>query len=478
MKENLSFYFESSEFKEILSKYKAMQEDNSQVYFDADQLTDIAEYFADCGMIKESNKAIEYGLEIHPNNTNLLIHKVRYIAYSGNTSKARKLLNSIEEQNDREVQFLKAELYLDECYLEEANQIFTELYEEENSMQCILDIYNIYTDHQKMEDAIKWLHLASKKNPENPTVNMLFGNYYSLHHEKEKALAYYNKSLDKEPYSIECWYNIAKCYFYSDNFEEAINALDYCLAIDPNDVPSLKLKGKFLVEMNNYEEGTKFLSKAEKLAKDGSTVRLILIECYISMKKYEEAITLCKKHREAKNADNFDIAQASAFEALAYAYLNKFDEAFKALEYGIKADSNLSSLYIAKGEIFLLQNKIIEAQNEFSYAEHIAFDKQENLYTILISCMKCGFYPMALQYFKKLEEQYPNENSTIYHLIAYCHYMEGNKEKMMEYIKKSIEESKYTFEELIAAPELANDEDFIKIFEEIIKEINNNPYLH
>lgn len=48
----------------------------------------------------------------------------------------------------------------------------------------------------------------------------------------------------------------------------------------------------------------------------------------------------------------------------------------------------------------------------------------------------------------------------------------------MEYIKKSIEESKYTFEELIAAPELANDEDFIKIFEEIIKEINNNPYLH
>lgn len=477
MKENLSFYFESPEFKETLEKYMAMEENDSQVYFDADQLTDIAEYFAKRGDLKESYQAINYGLKIHPDNINLILHKARCIILAGNYDKAWKILDSIEDQNDREVKFLKAELHLEEENLKAAKKILNELYEEENDTECILDIFNIYLDNCQEREALKWIKSAHKNNPEDIEIIKALAEFYYSNNKEKKAIEFFNKILDKDPYCADSWYKISQCYIMTDNIEEALNALDYCLAIEQDNVQALTTKGECLIELNNYEEGCKLLSKAEGLVEDGSQIRLLLIDCYMRMKKYPEAITMCRKHRLAEDTDDFDKAQVASFEALAYAYLKRFDEALEVIEFGIEADAHFSNLYIAKGEVYLLQNMIIEAQNEFNYAEHMAFDKQDILFTLVLACMRCGFDSMALKYFEKLEKDYPDTSQDIYYLIAHCYYKEGNKEEMIKYIKKGLEESEFTLEKIKAMPKFSGDEQFIILLEEIIKNLESNPSL-
>lgn len=46
MNNDLSSYFEDPEFKEALEKYEGMVKNHTPAYFDADELTDIAEYYA------------------------------------------------------------------------------------------------------------------------------------------------------------------------------------------------------------------------------------------------------------------------------------------------------------------------------------------------------------------------------------------------------------------------------------------------
>ena len=477
MKENLSFYFESPEFKETLEKYMAMEENDSQVYFDADQLTDIAEYFAKRVNLKKSYQAINYGLKIHPGNINLMLHKARYTLLAGNCKKAWKILDSIEDQNDREVKFLKAELYFEENNIEAAKKILNELYEEENDTECILDIFNIYLDNCQEREALKWIKSAHKNNPEDVEIAKALAEFYYSNDKSKQAIEYFNKVLDKEPYNADSWYKLGQCYIATDNIEEALNAFDYCLAIEQDNVLALTTKGECLIELNNYEEGCKLLSKAEDLIEDGSQIRLLLIDCYMRMKKYPEAIAMCRKHRLAKDTDDFDKAQVASFEALAYAYLGRFDEALEVIEYGIEADAHFSNLYIAKGEVYLLQNMIIEAQKEFSYAEHMAFDKEDVLLTLVLACIRCGFDSMALKYFVRLEEEYPDACADIYYLIAHCHYKEGNKEEMIKCIRKGYEESEFTLDVIKAMPKFSGDEQFIMLLEEIIKNLENNPSL-
>ena len=46
MNYDMSSYFEDPEFKEALAKYEGMVESHTPAYFEADELIDIAEYYA------------------------------------------------------------------------------------------------------------------------------------------------------------------------------------------------------------------------------------------------------------------------------------------------------------------------------------------------------------------------------------------------------------------------------------------------
>ena len=68
MNYDMSSYFEDPEFKEALAKYEGMVESHTPAYFEADELIDIAEYYASKGRHKDADKAIDLAIQLHPDN--------------------------------------------------------------------------------------------------------------------------------------------------------------------------------------------------------------------------------------------------------------------------------------------------------------------------------------------------------------------------------------------------------------------------
>ena len=66
MNYDMSSYFEDPEFKEALAKYEGMVENHTPAYFDADELTDIAEYYASKGRQIEAEAAIDFAYNCIP----------------------------------------------------------------------------------------------------------------------------------------------------------------------------------------------------------------------------------------------------------------------------------------------------------------------------------------------------------------------------------------------------------------------------
>ena len=54
------------------ANYEEAKAENRQLYLDADQLADIADWYASERKFEEAQEAITYGLKIHPGNTALL----------------------------------------------------------------------------------------------------------------------------------------------------------------------------------------------------------------------------------------------------------------------------------------------------------------------------------------------------------------------------------------------------------------------
>ena len=164
MNNDLSSYFEDPEFKDLLSKYEGMVESHTPTYFDAEELTDIAEYYATKGEEGKAEEVIDFALRLHPNNTDALVFKSRSLYIKGKLSEAYQVMNLIEDTSDREVKFLQADLLMEEHRMEEAETIYQELAKSENEsfevLYMVLSKNSIMNKKIKIAKVLFWIGFA------------------------------------------------------------------------------------------------------------------------------------------------------------------------------------------------------------------------------------------------------------------------------------------------------------------------------
>ena len=247
MNNDLSSYFEDPEFKNILAKYEGMVNDHTSIYFDAEELTDIAEYYASQNREAEADKAIDFALMLHPSNTDALVFKARSLCIKGKLKEAYQVMNLIEDMSDREVKFLKADLMMEEGRMDEADEVYRELAETENeSIEVLMDIALSYMDANQKEMAHTWLEKLRTKGVDetnNQKFRDIWCDFCMTFNEPSKALKAYQITLDEHPYSISHWNGLAKCYLAQNEIEKAHEAIDFALAIDENNAEALEVKG-------------------------------------------------------------------------------------------------------------------------------------------------------------------------------------------------------------------------------------------
>ena len=161
MRNDLSSSFEHPKFKELLAKYENMVRENTSTYFESNELTQIAEYYASKNMIAESEQAIAYAFKLHPNDLDVMIYCCHNLIAKGKYDQAEKALELLPDQQDSEVLFLRATLWVEQGKIKAAEEIFTKMVEdeedEEERVETLLDIADVYMETNHKEHAYKWL---------------------------------------------------------------------------------------------------------------------------------------------------------------------------------------------------------------------------------------------------------------------------------------------------------------------------------
>lgn len=63
------------ELQEMAEQYEAAKAENRTIYLDADDLADLADWYAVHHKYAMATEVVEYGLGIHPDNTALLVEQ-------------------------------------------------------------------------------------------------------------------------------------------------------------------------------------------------------------------------------------------------------------------------------------------------------------------------------------------------------------------------------------------------------------------
>ena len=66
-----------------------------------------------------------------------------------------------------------------------------------------------------------------------------------------------NEILDEDPYYAKAWYNLGIAYYEQEEYNDAIDAMNYALAIEVDFMDAVFWKGKSYASLGNHDEANR-----------------------------------------------------------------------------------------------------------------------------------------------------------------------------------------------------------------------------
>ena len=329
--EDLS-YFHEDEFKEKLALYEQMVKGGQSVYLEADELTDIAEYYLIQNKKQEATDCIQYALSLHPGSIDPLIFLARQKMFDGDTEGAKTISDCITDQHDREVVFFNAELLLREGKEGEACAYLEKMAEtdDEDPAMYAYDTAVLFLDYGYMEEAAQWGQKALDMEPENEKFLRFKADFLIASNRLQEAERLLDTLLDRNPYDLNAWNSLGEAYFVGGNYPKTLEAADFALAIDEHDAQAILLKANCLFQQQQYEAAHKTYTRYFEEYKANEIPYLFDGASLMAMGAHAEALGQLLNAEEI--AQGFSAEQQHIYANISEAY-SKLGNPEKALEY-------------------------------------------------------------------------------------------------------------------------------------------------
>lgn len=441
MKKTGDEYFDSEEFLEMLEEYENSVKTGMPVFMDADELSEIADYYQMTERYDEADEAISLALSLSPGAISPLTYKIHEALWNGEVEEAKQFLEQIEEKNDPDYVYDKAEIMLAEENMEEADRYLRKELKKvppEEYQDYVIDVANIYSDYDYPEKAMQWMARAKQEDtPEFKELmaRTLFG--LGKYQDSEKL---WGELIDTNPFSKHYWNALASTQYMSENYTASVESSEYAIAIDPEDPDGLISKANALLRLYNYEEALKYFERYCKQIPDDEYALMNEGACLVNLGRNDEAI---EKLREALGVAPEDSPYlADIWQELAFVYSENgnTEDALQALDRADEYESSdkIRNL-VVRGHIMLAGGHQKQAEKFFRQAIVKSDTPHDTLLKIIVSIYDNHYLEAAYRLFTKYFRVMPEDCGDGYAYMALCCYDLKHYDEFLHYLKIACE---------------------------------------
>lgn len=389
------------------------------LFYDIDEWLDIIDFF----FIEDNKsdllkKAIELSSNQYALNADLIVRRAEFISFTNPDNAIFYLLNESNKLKDikdktllayqsskiltKAGNYLKAIKITENCLKNEINEYICTLYAHQNiklhkfnkANTYLLNALNIsYNNYTKLKDSeIKSYGANDFMFSATVIPDDLLYAIAELCKEapqyKDKFYAKVESFVEYEPQNLDYWEMLIEFYERCNEYEKALEACDFFLCIEPDDVDVIRRKYINYVYAGKTKERTKLLQKIALLLEkellddkldtkirlglsDSLTATYLeLINILFDEKKYKECIDVCNE-TIAKNSvipifsSELGFTRINVYNTLSRAYfsLGDSDEAMKFALKSIEADNGNIGSRVNFAELLYLMGNIDEANH-------------------------------------------------------------------------------------------------------------------
>lgn len=336
-------YFQSHQFKLLLSSYESQRKKNESIYFDADDFADIADYYLSINRPDLSMETVETALSIHPDDEVLRVVKSATYIYQHQWKKAEEVLNTLDSDNpDVKYQWAQME-YAFHGRIPQAEKQWrtwmkiengtdpSEQHRRENYIHIISSMAELREDDlnytkEELKTIRKWIreYIDTFQPLGKYDEDIQLADVCRQDPLADLMCEILSQILEEQPYLSKGWTNLALAQLMQKNFDQSLESCDFALAINPEDTDALLTKAHALISLGDKSLSIPVLKKYLELG--GERVQAIpYAEALFLDGRKEEAVSVLKDLYEYLEIQNETVEDQFHLDMMS----TKLDEAQK-----------------------------------------------------------------------------------------------------------------------------------------------------
>lgn len=400
-------------------KFESMLKTDDVYFFDAEDFEEIIHHYLNLGKVSLGKKAIQLGLEQHPNCIEIKLLQVEVLVFEDQFTKAESLLDQLQsiDAHNEEIFIQRANILSKKDNhagaIDMLKQALTIVQDEDS-----FDVYSLMgMEHLFMDN-----YVEAKKcfiqclTYDDSDYSSLYNVIYCFEflEDFEGAISFLNKFLEKNPYCEVAWHQLGKMYIEKNMWESALGAFDFAIISDDTFLGAYFEKGKVLEKLGKLNEAIACYETTIEIEDPTSHAYLRIAKCHEKLGNDD----LAKYYYY--NTVHEDPLLDKGWLAITEFYLRKKDYE-KALHYinkAINIDGDNALYWKRNAETFFALNNIDEADFAFKQAVELGnyeLDTWTNWAKVL---KQLNDFEAAIQVLLQGLEFYPNNAEILYQLTG------------------------------------------------------------
>lgn len=404
--------YESEDFQKLLSRYETAKRKGVFCYLDTDDFVSLSDYYLDNDSSDEALRAVDEGLKQHPGDEYLLVVRAGVLVYLHRFGQALKIVSGLDAEKNFDVYYLQAQLayaidddkkrserlfrtWLEEVEAdwrygeqpgtnsldfnadddEDLDEIDPEEAEEEvrSAYIHIMTSYTDLADHEHEKEVRKWIeeYLDRFKPLGAYEADKSLAEVCRNEDLMDLAVRVYTAMLDHDPYTPHAWTMLSAAYNLLEKYDEALNAADYALAVDPEDSDAVRLRAHSLYNQGRYEEALPVFEDFVSIT-NSHTEDVCIAYCCAQVGDKKKAVDYLRS-AAAFTSENRKFTPAERawnyYEIAQGLYpLQHYDEAIKMVDQAIECDSKRYDFMLLRGTLMLAKHNFNDALVDLHFA--------------------------------------------------------------------------------------------------------------
>jgi len=415
----------------LLERYEQMLVSGKNIYFDADEFDELADYYDKLDDIETAKEVIELGLKIHPNNELLMLRYARFYIYDAEYTEALQYLNTHFNSYNFDLYLLMIECMLQLGLFTEAHELAIEVLEDEDTEKevALSELGFLYVEAEYFDEAILYFEKSLEYDSDNKDVLNDLAYAYEAKGDFAEAVRVCERILDLDPYAFDTWLTLGKLYSLDEDYEKAVDAFDFALTLDEGNVNVLKLKAHCLILSDRALEAIDILKQSIEIAPEDKMLYLTLIDCYLELEEPDNMLNVIEQF-EARFGD---VPESLIKKAYAFFIKDNTVEAENILKQVLDKNTDSPDVYTIVGNLYYRMGEIQSAED--LYKKVLTFDDEYNediLNKLVVLYLSQNDIGNAIEYQKKIVELTDSSTSKI--KLALLYMESSNKIEFKDYI--------------------------------------------